>query len=52
MLMVIIPDSNLGGVVDENVVHLRAIITNLYMLITQAYDYQGPRTQQAMTDEM
>lgn len=33
-------------------VHLRAIISNLYMLIVQAHDYQGQGTQQAMTNEM
>lgn len=32
--------------------HLKAIISNLYLLIVQAHDYQGPNTQQAMTDEM
>jgi hypothetical protein len=32
--------------------HLRGIISNLYMLIVQAHDYQGQATQQAMTAEM
>jgi hypothetical protein len=31
---------------------LRAIISNLYMLIVQAHDYQGQGTQQAMSAEM
>lgn len=33
-------------------VHLRQIISNLYMLIVQAHDYQGAGTQKALTDEM
>lgn len=31
---------------------LRAIISNLYILIVQAHDYQGQGTQQAMSREM
>lgn len=33
-------------------VHLRSIISSLYMLIAQAHDYHGPNTQHAMTTEM
>lgn len=32
--------------------HLRAIISNLYFLIAQAHDYQGPKTQEAIASEM
>lgn len=37
---------------DEVDERLRAIISNLYMLIVQAHDYQGKGTQQAMSDEI
>ncbi|KJX97956.1 mediator of RNA polymerase II transcription subunit 10 like protein [Zymoseptoria brevis] len=37
---------------DEVDERLRAIISNLYMLIVQAHDYQGQGTQQAMSDEI
>ena len=37
---------------DNLAAQLRAIISNLYMLIVQAHDYQGPGTQQAMQGEM
>lgn len=40
------------GEVDPYLAHVRAIISNLYMLIVQAHDYQGPSTQQAMAAEM
>ena len=32
--------------------NLRAIITNLYLLIAQAHDYQGTGTNNAMKDEL
>ncbi|CZT16850.1 related to Mediator of RNA polymerase II transcription subunit 10 [Ramularia collo-cygni] len=37
---------------DEVDTHLRGIISNLYMLIVQAHDYQGQATQQAMGTEI
>lgn len=37
---------------DDHSAQLRAIISNLYMLIVQAHDYHGPGTQQAMQGEM
>lgn len=33
-------------------VQLRAIISNLFVLIVQAHEYQGPATQNGMSDEM
>ena len=41
-----------AATIDDADAQLRAIITNLYMLIVQAHDHQGPGTQQAMTAEM
>lgn len=37
---------------DSNPAQLRAVISNLYMLLVQTHDYQGPGTQQAMQGEM
>ncbi|WPG98454.1 Hypothetical protein R9X50_00124400 [Acrodontium crateriforme] len=37
---------------DDVDVQLRAIISNLYLLIVQAHDHQGPGTQQVMTTEI
>ena len=40
------------GMTNIDTAQLRAIISNLYMLIVQAHDYQGAGTQQAMQAEM
>lgn len=37
---------------NENTEHLRQIISNLYLLLCQAHDYQGPNTQAAMSHEI
>ncbi|CAK1356097.1 Mediator of RNA polymerase II transcription subunit 10 [Cercospora beticola] len=37
---------------DEVNKELRAIITNLYMVLCQAHEYQGPNTNQALQREM
>lgn len=37
---------------DGIVAELRKIISNLFILIAQAHDYQGPGTQKAISDEM
>lgn len=42
----------LGSHIDEIAEELRKIISNLFILVAQAHDYQGPGTQQAIADEM
>lgn len=37
---------------NQNIEHLRQIISNLYLLLCQAHDYQGANTQAAMTHEI
>ncbi|KAJ9629884.1 RNA polymerase II mediator complex subunit [Taxawa tesnikishii (nom. ined.)] len=37
---------------DEVDAHLKAIINNLYILITQSYEYHGTNTSQAMSSEI
>lgn len=41
-----------ASTLDEVDVYLRDVISNLYTLIVQAYDYQGQTTQKAMQSEM
>ncbi|KAF2486449.1 putative mediator of RNA polymerase II transcription subunit [Neohortaea acidophila] len=41
-----------AATIEDADAHLRAIITNLYMLLAQAHDYHGPNTQQAMAAEI
>lgn len=46
------PTRRLLSQANNETAQLRAIISNLYMLIVQAHDYQGTGTQQAMQEEM